>query len=344
LRAISLSFPNSIEAVSTDLTHHLLTALIVVGVIAAAIAVVLLALFRPKLGQLLRGALRAATWLLVHGAWVALGALFVYLALRVGDGKTEPEAAVVAAVLLLAAGALVGLGTPGGRKLLGRIGKASVGPVALEFVSEAREAARLYEESDQGRSEVGDEPLESLLSLRLRLEAKLAYIAKHLLTEDGSHAKHATFVTVGSLHEDGLITRKEAHTATRIMTLREEELDGIDPHEKAVFLASATEVVDNIRASVHYGRVRKRLERAGWLTLELPRGKLRPDLWAEKGEARLRVVPRFGTEKENLSKQIERLAERAPVPRVRKKIIVVPDRSEERRVGKECRSRWSPYH
>ena len=24
--------------------------------------------------------------------------------------------------------------------------------------------------------------------------------------------------------------------------------------------------------------------------------------------------------------------------------IVVQDRSEERRVGKECRSRWSPYH
>src|SRR5258708_37748293 len=25
-------------------------------------------------------------------------------------------------------------------------------------------------------------------------------------------------------------------------------------------------------------------------------------------------------------------------------VIVEPDRSEERRVGKECRSRWSPYH
>ena len=25
-------------------------------------------------------------------------------------------------------------------------------------------------------------------------------------------------------------------------------------------------------------------------------------------------------------------------------IHVVPERSEERRVGKECRSRWSPYH
>ena len=26
------------------------------------------------------------------------------------------------------------------------------------------------------------------------------------------------------------------------------------------------------------------------------------------------------------------------------KIVVEIDRSEERRVGKECRSRWSPYH
>ena len=25
-------------------------------------------------------------------------------------------------------------------------------------------------------------------------------------------------------------------------------------------------------------------------------------------------------------------------------IVVGPHRSEERRVGKECRSRWSPYH
>ena len=32
---------------------------------------------------------------------------------------------------------------------------------------------------------------------------------------------------------------------------------------------------------------------------------------------------------------------RKPVPAVRR---LDPDRSEERRVGKECRSRWSPYH
>ena len=28
----------------------------------------------------------------------------------------------------------------------------------------------------------------------------------------------------------------------------------------------------------------------------------------------------------------------------RAKLKVAPPRSEERRVGKECRSRWSPYH
>ena len=28
----------------------------------------------------------------------------------------------------------------------------------------------------------------------------------------------------------------------------------------------------------------------------------------------------------------------------RKRVVVVCPRSEERRVGKECRSRWSPYH
>ena len=29
---------------------------------------------------------------------------------------------------------------------------------------------------------------------------------------------------------------------------------------------------------------------------------------------------------------------------LRKKIGMIAERSEERRVGKECRSRWSPYH
>ena len=32
------------------------------------------------------------------------------------------------------------------------------------------------------------------------------------------------------------------------------------------------------------------------------------------------------------------------VPIVVEKLILLTVRSEERRVGKECRSRWSPYH
>ena len=31
-------------------------------------------------------------------------------------------------------------------------------------------------------------------------------------------------------------------------------------------------------------------------------------------------------------------------PKIKNGLIAVEDRSEERRVGKECRSRWSPYH
>src|SRR5579862_8479817 len=40
---------------------------------------------------------------------------------------------------------------------------------------------------------------------------------------------------------------------------------------------------------------------------------------------------------------LERIAQREPPDRPMK-IAVVNQRSEERRVGKECRSRWSPYH
>src|SRR2546430_6053374 len=37
-------------------------------------------------------------------------------------------------------------------------------------------------------------------------------------------------------------------------------------------------------------------------------------------------------------------ARRGPPGRRRRTASAAPDRSEERRVGKECRSRWAPYH
>src|SRR2546430_16783500 len=39
-----------------------------------------------------------------------------------------------------------------------------------------------------------------------------------------------------------------------------------------------------------------------------------------------------------------RNGDRFSVPASNTKLIVAAARSEERRVGKECRSRWSPYH
>ena len=43
---------------------------------------------------------------------------------------------------------------------------------------------------------------------------------------------------------------------------------------------------------------------------------------------------------EDMYQQLRRLNHRL----MPKGLRIVDDRSEERRVGKECRSRWSPYH
>ena len=42
--------------------------------------------------------------------------------------------------------------------------------------------------------------------------------------------------------------------------------------------------------------------------------------------------------------QIKKLAEMGQLTKESLEIIMELTRSEERRVGKECRSRWSPYH
>ena len=39
-----------------------------------------------------------------------------------------------------------------------------------------------------------------------------------------------------------------------------------------------------------------------------------------------------------------RLLDMGLIPRTRVTLQKIAPRSEERRVGKECRSRWSPYH
>src|SRR3712207_8065734 len=58
----------------------------------------------------------------------------------------------------------------------------------------------------------------------------------------------------------------------------------------------------------------------------------------EEGELRPQLLDRFGLTVEVAAPRDA--GERAEVVRRR----FAHDRSEERRVGKECRSRWSPYH
>ena len=302
--------------------------LIAAGVACLVFGVVLLILFKPRLVAIWRWTLGALRWLIVHGLWVAFTGALVYLAVRVERKELDPDTAAVTAGLLAAAGAVIALGTPGGKRLLGRVGKASIGPFAFEFVSEARDAADQWiEAKPKGGSKEGTPDLESLLVLRLRLENKLSSIAKRLLAGEN---EAATYVTVGGLLEEGLLTEKEAHTATRVLTLRDAELNAIDPGEKKVFLESAKKVVDNMRASVHFGRVKRLLKDEGWTVLELPRGRARPDLWAEKKNQRYRIVPRYVTAKKskNLAAQVKRLQRgRANIPRVKKRLIVIPDYS-----------------
>src|SRR3712207_9234856 len=71
---------------------------------------------------------------------------------------------------------------------------------------------------------------------------------------------------------------------------------------------------------------------------------LSAELRAEKEKRLLNFLNRLGLAREGatlddiLNLKIEDLLER------RLQTIVMKKRSEERRVGKECRSRWSPYH
>ena len=46
---------------------------------------------------------------------------------------------------------------------------------------------------------------------------------------------------------------------------------------------------------------------------------------------------------ETIAQYMERI-EKMSIKEIQKEIEFLESRSEERRVGKECRSRWSPYH
>src|SRR5256885_10234528 len=74
--------------------------------------------------------------------------------------------------------------------------------------------------------------------------------------------------------------------------------------------------------------------------LELGDAKARPN-W--KDEFRKHLV-RSGYTESGADAELQKITDQERDKEARLYCKVNPNRSEERRVGKECRSRWSPYH
>src|SRR5438034_9243026 len=87
---------------------------------------------------------------------------------------------------------------------------------------------------------------------------------------------------------------------------------------------------------------REAVVRAGQIPIELERAVIVPD--------RLVEAPRLGEGDRHVLENAGiggMVAQRQPIRGQRGLVIALAferERSEERRVGKECRSRWSPYH
>ncbi len=204
---------------------------------------------------------------------------------------------------------------------------------SIEFPTQALDDAEAAAESvlsaepDPAETQPDKSRVESVIALRLELEAKMTYIAKHLLSGEDCCV---TYLTIGSLSQDGYLTDEEARTASWVLTLRDEELDTLPTALHEEFLRNAGKVVGSLRASVFYNLVRKMLEANGWQVEPIPTTRKRADLHATKGEEQFRIVPRFAMkksssilkwEKKRLAKYAGERSKRGPT------ILVVPDRS-----------------
>src|SRR2546427_4313316 len=80
----------------------------------------------------------------------------------------------------------------------------------------------------------------------------------------------------------------------------------------------------------------------GVQTCALPISSVQPSTFASRGTP-MRGAQRGATRgRRSRSERLRRLLERRRFERFQH--LPYGERSEERRVGKECRSRWSPYH
>ena len=264
-------------------------------------------------------------------ARLAFAVLLILLADRVIAGEVTTDEAIAVAGLTLAALAVFALTPEVARGIIQRVSKISIGPVALEVFAEAGQVqdAKGTEETDGS-----EEQVESVLALRLKIERKLTYVAKHVLDEHG----RPTFLSVGSLRYDKLLPRKEADLVNQLMTLRDEDIAELTPVERDKFLRAADKIARNIRASVLHCLVQKTLDEAngegqalsGWKIDTVKRRGARSDFVAKRSEKEFRIASVFATDEGStlLAAAKKRLAPGAKgEDRYKGRIIVLPHNS-----------------
>ncbi len=254
---------------------------------------------REKLGkELLKKEVRSLSTLLLNCARIAFAVLLLVLADRVAAGRVSSDTAIAVGGLAAAALAVLLLSPRMATSLAQRVSKFSAGPFAFE-VFEAAEKKTPADPTEDPESR--DASVTSVLDLRLKIERKLTYVAKHVLDDE---AGHPTFLTVGSLKYDKLLSAEEADIVNKLMTMRSEDLDGLPAAEKDEFLDAADRIARNIRASVLHGFVWQQLkqleENGDWKVRKIRRGSgRRADLVAEKSRRKYLIAPVFAIDEES---------------------------------------------
>lgn len=257
---------------------------------------------------------------------------FFGLAAVIGFSNLPTDRAWPVAALLLIGIVVVAVPKTTWKEMLASIENAQFGPIGIGLRRDVGKAARFVPAVDKrdGRHGKGAGEAQTMFDLRMILEWKLADVAKHLLA-DGDKA---TFLTIGSLNFDGYLSDAEAHTATGILTTREEELQELPAPDRERFLKDAQTFVDGMRASIFWVQVKKRLRgEAGGANLlrdDLSSKGNRGDLLAKVGDRAYRVAPAHALSER--SKTLEQAVSRMKIEEIPPlppdhKLVVIPDYS-----------------
>src|SRR3712207_5043387 len=143
--------------------------------------------------------------------------------------------------------------------------------------------------------------------------------------------------------QTGVLTYGEVATA-----LAEVDLDDGDVEDLHAFLEkSEIELVDDDPALQSAAQVERAPDGKGRRRAKKAQIDLKPDMTTDSLQLFLKDIGKVrlltAQEEVDLAKRIERGDLDAKQKMVESNLRLVVSRSEERRVGKECRSRWSPY-